>query len=67
MQRRSNAARRYRVRMSDPAASDLVSALEVIEQQPLAARADGYAALHDELARRLESTTPSRQIDDGSA
>lgn len=34
---------------------DLLSALEVIEQQPLAERAAAYAALHDELSRRLES------------
>ncbi|WEK15098.1 MAG: hypothetical protein P0Y48_02350 [Candidatus Microbacterium phytovorans] len=34
---------------------DLLSTLEVIEEQPLAERAVAYAALHDELARRLES------------
>ena len=34
---------------------DLLSTLEVIEGQPLAERAAAYAALHDELARRLES------------
>lgn len=34
---------------------DLLSTLEVIEQQPLAERAGAYAALHDDLARRLES------------
>lgn len=34
---------------------DLLSTLEVIEEQPLAERANAYAALHDELARRLES------------
>jgi hypothetical protein len=34
---------------------DLLSALEVIEGQPLAERAAAYAALHGELARRLES------------
>lgn len=34
---------------------DLLSALEVIEDQPLDERAQGYAALHDELARRLQS------------
>ncbi|MFT4219507.1 MAG: hypothetical protein QM611_03180 [Microbacterium sp.] len=39
----------------DSARDDLVSALEVIEEQPLAERAAGYAALHDELARRLDS------------
>lgn len=38
---------------------DLLSALDVIEQQPLAERAAGYAALHDELARRLDSGAPS--------
>lgn len=34
---------------------DLLSALEVIEAQPLAERAIAYAALHDDLARHLES------------
>ena len=42
---------------SDPApAEDLLAALEVIEQQPLAARASAYAAVVDDLARRLESS-----------
>ncbi|NYE20722.1 hypothetical protein [Microbacterium immunditiarum] len=41
---------------SDGAESDdLLSALEVIEGQPLAERAEAYEALHDALARRLES------------
>jgi hypothetical protein len=35
--------------------TDLVSALEVIEAQPLSARAAAYEALNDALARRLES------------
>lgn len=34
---------------------ELISRLRIIEEQPLDTRADGYAALHDELARRLES------------
>ncbi|MCM3696337.1 hypothetical protein [Microbacterium oleivorans] len=34
---------------------DLLSTLEVIEDQPLAERAAAYALLHDELAKRLES------------
>jgi hypothetical protein len=34
---------------------DLLSTLEVIEAQPLATRAEAYDALHDTLARRLES------------
>lgn len=34
---------------------DLMSSLEIIEDQPLADRAASYAALHDELSRRLES------------
>jgi hypothetical protein len=33
----------------------LWSRLRLIEGQPLAARADAYASLHDELSRRLES------------
>jgi hypothetical protein len=41
-------------RENDP--GDLLSTLEVIEAQPLAARADAYDALHDALARRLEAT-----------
>jgi hypothetical protein len=35
--------------------ADLLSTLEVIEDQPLASRAAAYANLHDTLARRLES------------
>lgn len=34
---------------------DLVSRLEVIEAQPLGSRAVAYEALHDEMARTLES------------
>lgn len=34
---------------------DLLSTIEVIEGQPLSERAAAYAAIHDELARRLES------------
>jgi hypothetical protein len=40
-------------RENDP--GDLLSTLEVIEAQPLATRAEAYEALHDTLARRLES------------
>ncbi len=40
---------------SDARREDLLSTLEVIEDQPLAERAAAYAAVHDELARRLES------------
>jgi hypothetical protein len=39
----------------DARREDLLSTLEVIEEQPLAERAAAYAALHDELSRRLES------------
>ena len=35
--------------------SELISRLRIIEGQPLSSRAEAYAALHDELARRLES------------
>ena len=38
----------------DTGAEGLVSRVRVIEQQPLAARAEAYASLHDELAHRLE-------------
>ena len=40
---------------ADARRDDLLSAIEVIEDQPLAERANAYAALHDDLARRLES------------
>jgi hypothetical protein len=40
---------------ADDDGSELISRLRVIESQPLADRADAYASLHDELARRLES------------
>lgn len=39
--------------------ADLLSRLEVIEAQPLATRAEAFEALHDELARRLESAPTS--------
>lgn len=40
----------------DPdSAQQLLSRLRVIDSQPLAARAEAYAALHDELAHRLEA------------
>jgi hypothetical protein len=39
----------------EPAPDELLSRLRVIESQPLAERAAAYAALHDQLARRLES------------
>lgn len=40
----------------DRVPEDLVSALDVIESQPLTERPAGYAALHDELARRLDGS-----------
>lgn len=42
---------------TDEATADdeLIPRLRVIEQQPLSERAPAYAALHDELARHLES------------
>lgn len=40
----------------DPAPTqELIGRLREIESQPLAERASEYAALHDELARRLEA------------
>lgn len=48
---------------ADPLPDDLVSVLEVIEDQPLAQRAAGYSALHDELSRRLAGDTPSAPAD----
>lgn len=41
------------------AADELLPAIEVIEQQPLAERAGAYAALLDGLAHRLDSTPPA--------
>lgn len=38
----------------------LVARLEVIEEQPLAARADAYAQLHAELSERLEGADAHR-------
>ncbi|MET0297534.1 MAG: hypothetical protein ABW024_09035 [Microbacterium sp.] len=39
----------------DDTRSDLLSTLEVIEDQPLSARAAAYESLHDALSRRLDS------------
>ncbi|WP_169566245.1 hypothetical protein [Microbacterium luticocti] len=41
--------------MQDEDRDELISRLRVIEGQPLGERADAYAALHDELAHRLDS------------
>ncbi|MFJ6652752.1 hypothetical protein ACIQLJ_08155 [Microbacterium sp. NPDC091313] len=41
--------------VDESADRELISRLRVIEEQPLSERAEAYAALHDELARRLES------------
>ncbi|WP_460802672.1 hypothetical protein [Microbacterium sp. GXF6406] len=47
--------------MSDPTATEptdaLWSRLRLIESQPIAQRADAYATVHDELFRRLESSS----------
>ncbi len=40
-------------------ADDLLPALDVIEQQPLADRAAAYSAVLDDIARRLESGPPA--------
>lgn len=40
---------------SDADTDDLLSTLEVIEDQPLSTRAAAYESLHDALARRLEA------------
>ena len=39
----------------EDAGPELISRLRIIEEQPLVDRAAAYLALHDELARRLES------------
>ncbi|MCX6502197.1 MAG: hypothetical protein NT132_07310 [Microbacterium sp.] len=41
---------------TENAADGLLPTLEVIEQQPLGQRAVAYAALLDELSRRLDSS-----------
>ena len=46
---------------SEDARADLVSALEVIEDQPLATRSAAYEALADSLARRLDSGPSSHR------
>ena len=46
---------------SDDARADLVSALEVIEDQPLAARSAAYEALAESLARLLDSGPTSQR------
>lgn len=38
----------------------LLSQLEVIEEQPLAARAEAYAQLHEELSARLDGADAPR-------
>lgn len=38
----------------DATPSELLSALEIIESQPLAERAEAFAAIHDDLARGLD-------------
>lgn len=45
----------------DAATTDgLLSQLEVIEEQPLDARAESYAQLHEELSARLEGADAPR-------
>ena len=46
---------------SEDARADLMSALEVIEDQPLAARAAAYEALAEGLARQLDSGPTSHR------
>jgi hypothetical protein len=42
--------------------SELISRLRIIEGQPLSDRAGAYAALHDELARHLESGPTDHRV-----
>jgi hypothetical protein len=46
---------------SEAARADLVSALEVIEDQPLATRAAAYEALAESLSRQLDSGPTSHR------
>jgi hypothetical protein len=47
--------------VDEAAAPDgLLSRLEVIEEQPLEARAESYAQLHEELSARLEGADAPR-------
>lgn len=41
--------------LAEAARADLLSTLDVIEDQPLATRARAYESLHDTLARRLDA------------
>jgi hypothetical protein len=55
---RPNSGERESSRQNDyssDAATELVSRLRVIEEQPLGTRAAAYASVHEELAKRLES------------
>ncbi|MGN6429068.1 hypothetical protein [uncultured Leifsonia sp.] len=45
---------------ADGADEGLLPRLEVIEEQPLAARAEAYAQLHAELSARLEGSDAPR-------
>ena len=44
----------------ESAPDGLLSRLEVIEEQPLEARAEAYAQLHEELSARLEGADAPR-------
>jgi len=46
---------------SEDARADLLSALEVIEDQPLATRSAAYESLAESLARRLDSGPSSHR------
>ena len=46
-------------------ADGLWSRLRLIEGQPLDARAEAYSALHDDLARRLESAPREPRAEHG--
>lgn len=48
-------------------ADGLTSRLSLIEAQPLAERAAAYAALHDDLSRRLDNAPRSEGSDDVTA
>lgn len=41
--------------VTEPQSDDLLTRLDVIESQPLVDRAAAYDAIHDDLARQLES------------
>lgn len=60
MQTQAGAGDRDRREEASATSDGLLSQLEVIEEQPLDARAESYAQLHEELSARLEGSDAPR-------